>query len=115
MTSQEYERLISKMVRSFYKFVEGIDDADVKPKLPKKKGQKIKSNRIEGISGYLHQIDVSVHCSKNLILVECKKWKRKVEVGDFLAFLGRIRDIEEKFNNEIEVHRSIATTKGFQK
>lgn len=115
MTSQEYEYLISGMVKSFYKLVEGIEKSDVKPKVPKEKGQKAKINRIEGASGYKHQIDVSVHAPKALILVECKKWNREVEVGHFLIFLGRILDIEQNYGGQFEVHGSIATTKGFQK
>jgi len=115
MTSQEYEYLISGMVKSFYELVEGIENADVKSNIPKKKGQKAKINRIEGISNYKHQIDISVHAPKALILIECKKWSREVEVGHFLTFLGRILDIEQKYSGQFEVHGSIVTVKGFQK
>jgi hypothetical protein len=84
----------------------------VKPKVPRKKGQKIKTNRIDGISSYRHQIDISVHCKKHLILLECKKWKAKINARDFLAFLARIFDIEQRFQEQFEVQGSIVTPRG---
>ena len=50
-----------------------------------------------GISGHPHEIDVSVEFEfagfSFLIIGECKKHGRRVEITDLLAFLGRMKDI----------------------
>jgi hypothetical protein len=53
-----------------------------------------------------------VHCKKHLIFLECKKWKAKINARDFLAFLARIFDIEQRFQEQFEVQGSIVTTRG---
>ncbi len=65
MTPSEYERLVADIV-------EGIRAADQRlTQLTIKSGSR---NRIQGASGYKHQIDVSLHQDqpKTVYLVECK-------------------------------------------
>jgi hypothetical protein len=57
------------MVESIYKLAEGIAPEQVKWG---------RANLWQGVSGYQHQIDVSVRGARDLILVECKCWKDKV-------------------------------------
>ena len=66
-------------------------------------------NKIPGASGYEHQIDVSLEClgsseRRLLILCECKMWRRSINVAAVLAFLGRIVDIQEVYQGDIEAH-----------
>ena len=68
-----------------------------------------RTNKIEGKSGYSHQIDVSVGYDENLILVECKNWTKKVDPEKVLAFYSRILDIQA--NNPKTVIGYIVSTK----
>ena len=53
-----------------------------------------RSNRIAGASGFLHQIDVSVHTETDLVLYECKYWGVNVDPEAVLAFAARGGDIQ---------------------
>jgi len=103
LTSEEYERITSQIVSSIYQRVEGIDPEQVRYG---------RNNKYMGISGYKHQIDVSLQGAENLLLVECKCWRSTVGVDIVLVFLGRVHDISQNFNGKI--HSVIVTTKGFQ-
>lgn len=76
-------------------------------------GQVLASKRYRGKrSGHNHQIDVSIELEVAglaiLILVECKYYKRAVEVSDILEFAQRIDDIG--------AHKGVlVSTVGFQK
>jgi hypothetical protein len=64
-----------------------------------------------GKSGHRHQIDIAIELSLAgldlLILIECKSYRRSVEVADVLELIGRLHDIS--------AHKGvIVTTVGFQ-
>ncbi|MCB8981993.1 MAG: restriction endonuclease [Ardenticatenaceae bacterium] len=103
MTPQEYEKTTSEIAQSIFERVEGID-----PKQVRYGNQ----NRLQGKSGYKHQIDVSVEGLNDLILIECKYWDRRVSAEAILTFLGRIHDIKPMFDKQI--HSVIVTNVGFQ-
>jgi hypothetical protein len=104
ITSVEYERITSEIEAAVFAQVEG-------PKPELKHGR---SNHWEGIAGYPHQIDVSVEGEKDILLAECKCWKKTVNVPPFLTFLGRILDIRLKNQGGKKIHGAVATTIGFQ-
>lgn len=103
MSPQAYEELVCQIVSKIYRHVAGIESNQI---------HFGKTNRLSGISGYHHQIDVSIHAPGNLILIECKKWKNPVTVSTFLTHLARIKDIEETFDGA--VHGAIVTYSRFQ-
>lgn len=105
MTSGEYEQITADIVASVFEHVEGIKAQHV---------QHGRRNRVQGKSGYRHQIDVSIRGAQDWLLVECKMWKDPVKVPAFLAFLARIIDIRPT-QPDINIHASIVTTRGFQK
>ncbi|MBN1287044.1 MAG: restriction endonuclease [Anaerolineae bacterium] len=104
MNAQEYEEFVARIVKSAHKQVKELQ--------PEQVGSG-RTNHIEGVSGHKHQIDVSIRDDEDLILVECKRRKRRVTVEHVLAFLGRIYDIGQKFKKHT-VHGTIVTTVGFQ-
>jgi uncharacterized protein (UPF0305 family) len=72
-------------------------------------------NKIEGVSGFKHQIDVSIEIpNKKLFLVECKRYKKKVTVSDMLILIARINDIKRK-RTEQQVEGCFFTTEGYTK
>jgi hypothetical protein len=74
-----------------------------------------RSNRWKGISGFPHQIDVSVEGEKDILLAECKCWKRKVDVPRFLTFFARLSDIRLGLKEQHRtIYAAVVTTKGFQ-
>ncbi|NQW26237.1 MAG: restriction endonuclease, partial [Cryomorphaceae bacterium] len=103
MTPEEYEKVTRDIVDSIFKRVEGIAPTQVGCG---------RANQVRGASGYHHQIDVSVVDSKNLILVECKHWKKRVPVGKVLEFHGRITDIKPA--KDVDIHGVIVSPHGFQ-
>lgn len=71
-------------------------------------------NRIEGASGFRHQIDVSIEIlGEKLFLVECKRYKSKVTLSDMLVLIARIDDICKK--KKIKVIGTFFTTIGYTK
>jgi len=104
MKSQEYEQIVSKIVGSIFEAAEGNKSLQVKHG---------KRNLWIGCSGHRHQIDVSVCNSQDLLLVECKYWKKKIPVEMVLAFFGRVADISPRYN--LKIHSIIITSIGFQK
>jgi len=72
-------------------------------------------SRIEGHSGYKHQIDVACKDSKNprIVLFECKHYKSKIELQDVLILYSRIVDIQHKA--KITTEGVMITTVGYTK
>jgi hypothetical protein len=61
-----------------------------------------RKNRIEGASGFRHQIDVSIEIpGEKLFLVECKRYKSKVTLSHMLVLIARIDDICKKKRNKV--------------
>jgi hypothetical protein len=101
-----------KESQKFELVVKEILEEDLKD-LSRYIGVKISRNRkIIGVaSGHKHQIDIVVEFKfskfKIVVLVECKKYGRKVGIDDVLEFAARIRDIG--------AHKGvIVSTSGFQ-
>ncbi len=71
--------------------------------------------RIEGRSGYKHQIDVACKDPENqrIVLFECKHYKLKIELAHVLVFYSRIMDIQNKDN--IKTEGVMITTVGYTK
>ncbi len=103
MTPEEHERITSEIARRVFEEVEGIPPSQVRYG---------RQNLWQGVSGYPHQIDVSVVGTSDLILIECKKWTAKVSVDAVLTFLGRLIDIRPMFGGT--VHGVFVTTKQVQ-
>lgn len=104
MTSNEYEELISSISKSFTNNPKEIKHWETS------KGRK---NKIEGVSGYKHQIDVSLEFDNELLLIECKKWTTNVPVGQYLTLFGRLADISSNYPNK-NVRAALVTSKGWQ-
>src|SRR6201981_3771721 len=83
MTSAEYEKVVREIVESIVTQC-GIPQSGIGGG---------KRNRVKGVSGYSHQIDVTARGSKDLVLIECKWWKRRVPLEKVLVLVGRIFDI----------------------
>ena len=85
MTPEEYEGLISTVVSGMTNKYDLIKEGKTK---------KGRSNSWKGISGFGHQIDVSYENDKDVLLVECKRWKNSIPAATFLALWARVIDIE---------------------
>ena len=72
-----------------------------------------RTNRIQGTSGYHHQIDVSVEGAEFLLLTECKCWQKQVDTCAVLTFCARYIDITARLSDKKTVVGALATTKGF--
>ncbi len=99
----EYEEITAEIEAALFEQVEGLKPEHVKHG---------RSNRCVGISGFPHQIDVSVQGEKDVLLVECKCWNDNVDVPRFLTFLARILDIRPTEKGRT-IHSAVVTTKGF--
>lgn len=104
MSPTEYEELISRIAQSFTNnplefrdWVKGFG----------------KKNRIEGFSKYKHQIDVSLECNTDIVLIECKLWTKNITVSEYLVLLGRVLDIKKRNPNK-RVRGAMVTTYGWQ-
>jgi len=106
MDSSEYKELISGISPQL------TNDTRLKSFGHKQFG---KENLWEGASGFLHQIDASLHNDRDVLLIECKYWKDKVRAIEFLAHYARILDIKRNQKNEgLNIRGAIVTTKGWQ-
>ncbi len=106
MDSREYEQVINSISHEL------TNDTRLRNVGHKQFG---KNNRWEGACGFLHQIDTSIHNDTNAVLIECKYWKSKVRVIEFLTFFGRLIDIRENPNyRNLNIRGAIVTTKGWQ-
>ena len=52
-----------------------------------------RNNKIEGASGYGHQIDVSLQDPARLFIIECKYWTDRIGVQEVLVLCARTIDI----------------------
>jgi hypothetical protein len=104
INSKEYEVLVAEIAQPFF---EGKDDSAFEVKFGRR-------NRWRGVSGYEHQIDVSLQSISKVVLIECKCWDRNVAVSQFLTFLGRVQDIKPMHPNAA-VEGVMITNVGFQK
>lgn len=103
MNAKDYEKITSEIVQEIYKIVEG-------EKVEVGYGQR---NKLRGVSGFLHQIDVSLRGVSDLLLVECKCWEDVVSLEAVLVFVSRVCDIRPTFSGEVYAY--MITTKGFSK
>ena len=71
-------------------------------------------NRLEGKSGYKHQIDISLRSYDRIELIECKCWSRTVSPSHVLTLLARVQDIQAK-NPKVQVRGILISNLGFQK
>jgi hypothetical protein len=83
MTGVQYETVVREIVESIVTTC-GIP--------PNKIGHG-KTNRWKGASGYAHQIDVSVRGGTDIVLIECKCWKKPIPIEMVLVLVGRVTDI----------------------
>lgn len=99
-----YEEISSQVASAFYESVEGILPEQVKFG---------RNNKWLGKSGFVHQIDVSVVGNRDIILIECKCWNKKVKASEILAFNSRIIDIGAALEDKV-IHPIMITNLGFQ-
>jgi len=104
--AKEFEDLTKKIVDEIKRISSNYENAVIKAGV---------RNRIEGASGFKHQIDVSIEINndncKKLLLIECKHYAAKVALNDMLILIARIDDI--KRNRKIDVRGIFFTTKGY--
>lgn len=104
MTSSEYEELVAGIAKEF-----SNNPLDSKTWTIKHG----RANRIEGFSSFKHQIDVSLECDSDIVLIECKMWTKNITVSEYLVLLGRVLDIKKRNPNK-RVRGAMVTTKGWQ-
>ncbi len=97
--SREYEKIVADIGKELFERVE-------KNKFEIRYGN---TNKWIGISGFAHQIDVSVKANSFILLVECKNWSTGVDVPSFLTFLARVIDIRSKHSDK-DIYGKIVTT-----
>lgn len=102
MTSNEYEKLTADIVGKFKPL---ISNNNILVKCGK-------NNKWKGASTHNHQIDVSVEYKDKIYIVECKKYKYRINVADMLVLVGRIKDIQS--NEKRKINGIFFTTKGYQ-
>jgi hypothetical protein len=102
MTPAEYEQVVCKLVgeisSSFVDMIDRLPDSG-------------RSNQVAGASHYKHQIDVSLRSNRWLVLIECKRWERRIRVQEVLVLASRATDIKAA-HPECKFWVSLATTKG---
>lgn len=102
MTPAEYERLVGKFVKetssSFADMAAAVSGFG-------------SSNKVPGASGYKHQIDVSLTVASWLVLVECKRWHKRVGVQEVLVLASRVADIRPTVP-ERQIWAALVTIKG---
>lgn len=101
---KEYEIVVAALGEKLFNLIKPKNDFIVKSG---------NSNKWIGISGYSHQIDVSIESPKLILLIECKNWGCSVDAPSFLTFLARVIDIRSKHKSK-EVYGEVVTTKGYQ-
>ena len=101
--SEKFENLTKKIAKEISKSAKNLGDARIT------QGSK---NKIEGKSGYKHQIDVSITTNGQLALIECKKYKDKVSLRDMLTLIARVDDIKKKYS-KFKVIGVFFTTQGY--
>ncbi|MFZ2146061.1 MAG: restriction endonuclease [Sedimentisphaerales bacterium] len=102
MTSNEYEKLTADIVGKFKSHM-GNNNILVKCG---------KNNKWKGASTHNHQIDISVEYKDKIYIVECKRYKQRINVANMLVLVGRIKDIQA--NEKRKINGIFFTTKGYQ-
>lgn len=105
LTAAEYEQLISEIAGGICQSAQELHGLKIGT------GHK---NRILGASGYSHQIDVSLHDSGRIFLIECKRWGKSIGVAEVLVLAGRARDIQV-LSTECSVKAIIVSMRGASK
>lgn len=107
MNSTEYDEMVSKLVRNMTNSPDLIHLGTVKRGL---------NNKWCGVSGFYHQIDVSLENEREVLLVECKYWKRNVTAQSLLTLLARVIDIAKGPDSKDRLVRgALVTSRGFQR
>ena len=100
---KDFERIVKTIAREVKKVSPNLENAAINfgPR-----------NKIQGASGFRHQIDVSIEIpGKRLVLIECKRYKSKVTLSDMLVLIARIDDVSRK--KRIHVSGNFFTTAGY--
>jgi Restriction endonuclease len=103
MNASEYERITSDIANSVFARAEGMYSLAVQI------GSK---SKWPGQSGFVHQIDVAIEGSTDIIMVECKHWKNHIKAEHLLTFIARIVDIRSVLQKKI--HPMMVTSERFQ-
>jgi len=104
---REYEELIDRLCRKMTNINDLIENG-----VSKCGG----TNKWEGISGFKHQIDVSLKNNQHVLLIECKYWKNRIRAEVILSVLKRLEDIRNGPEaNGRECRIALVVSKGFQK
>jgi len=101
MTSSDYERLVHDVILELTRDSKALG-------YPLIAGGR--QNKIPGASGFKHQIDVSLKTDQKLLLLECKYWKKAVDVEPVLVLASRLTDIRAA-NPDLQVSAGIVSTK----
>jgi hypothetical protein len=102
MSPVEYERVVADLIRDLEATLPDLENANIGVGY---------GNRIQGSSGYRHQIDVSLKTDAFLLLIECKRWKDRVGVNEVLVLASRAADIRAQ-NPTLMVWPALVTTRG---
>jgi len=103
--SEEFEKLTKRISKEICKIASNLHAGNI---------AQGSTNKIEGKSGYKHQIDVSIKTNNQIILIECKKYKNKVGLSDMLILIARVDDIRRKYP-DFKVTGVFFTTEGYTK
>ena len=98
---QEYEDLVQRLAAELTSTVRA------EPPYTVRGGR---SNRVPGRSDFPHQIDVTVHNSTFLLLIECKHWRKAIGASPLLVLASRLADIRSAHPG-VQVQASVASTK----
>ena len=86
MNPEHYEALIAEIARGINSLTPGLENICICSG---------RTNYMQGLSGYRHQIDVSFFYKESIYIIECKCWKRKLGVQEVLTLAGRAKDIQD--------------------
>lgn len=84
MTPSEYEIVVADIVSGICRGAEKLDGLQLASG---------RSNRLEGGSGYKHQIDVSLSGGTATYIIECKRWDQKIGIEEVMVLAARGSDI----------------------
>lgn len=102
MTPSDYEKVVSDIASGIQRGAADLSDFRIGFG---------STNRIQGASGYRHQVDVSLVGPANVYLIECKLWGRKVGVGEALTLAARAADVRG-LSRSTEVQCILASNAG---
>jgi hypothetical protein len=102
MTPSEYEIVVANIVSGICRGAENLDGLELAFG---------RSNRLEGGSGYKHQIDVSLSVGRAIYLIECKRWDDKIGVEEVMVLAARGSDISH-LNSAATIKAILASKTG---